>query len=137
MMKGRELVEFVAKKRIEMIAEETKQIFSGSVANYHLTSDGRAHIVVTWEGVVIDEEYVETGESWSAPERMREYLLPLVNKARLVVVVPERHVRAARMRLLEYNHWWLFYYLVFSYDREGNLKPYGRPRPTSPESGYA
>ncbi|MDD1771055.1 MAG: hypothetical protein LUO79_08215 [Methanomassiliicoccales archaeon] len=136
-MKGRELVEFVARRRIEMIANEVKEIFSGAEASYHLTSDGRAHIVIVWEGAVIGEEFVETGESWSRPERMREYLKPLVNKARLVVVVPERHVRPARMRLLEFNQWWYFYYLVFSYDPEGRLKPYGRPRPPTNERGYA
>jgi hypothetical protein len=136
-MKGRELVEAVARKRIEMIADEVRGTFSGAEASYHMASDGRAHIVIVWEGVVIGEEYVETGESWSRPERRREYLHPLVNKARLVVIVPERHVRSARMRLLEFNHWWYFYYLVFSYDQEGNLKPYGRPRPPPTERGYA
>jgi hypothetical protein len=136
-MKGRELVEFVAKRRIEMIADEVRGVFSGAEASYHVTPDDRAHITIVWEGVIIGEEYVETSGSWSNPERMREYLRPLVNKARLVVIVPERHVRRARMRLLEFNQWWYFYYLVFSYDMEGNLKPYGRPKPPLAEKGYA
>ncbi len=135
-MRGGELVEAVARKRIDMIAGEVEAIFPGAKASYHLTEDGRAHIVVTWEGAVIDEEYVETAESWSRPERTREYLRPLVNKARLVVIVPERHVRSARMRLLEFNQWWYFYYLVFSYDQEGYLRRYGRPRPPPLDKAY-
>jgi hypothetical protein len=120
-----------------MIDDEVKKTFPGAEASYHITPDDRAHIVIIWEGVVIGEEFVENGESWSEPERQREYLKALVNKERLVVVVPERHVRPARMRLLEFNQWWFFYYLVFSYDGEGNLKRYGRPRPPPAEKGYA
>jgi hypothetical protein len=136
-MRRRELIEIVAKRRLEMIFDEVEPVFPGAEASYHLTPDERAHIVIRWEGMVIGEEYVENGESWSRPERRGEYLRPLANKARLVVIVPERHVRSARLRLLDFNHWWFFYYLVFSYDREGALRPYGRPRPSAPEAGYA
>jgi hypothetical protein len=136
-MKGRELVEFVAGKRVEMIKGEVKETFPGAEIACSMIGEGRAHILIVYEGVVIGEEFVETGESWKKEERRKEYLRTLINKARLVIVVPERHVRSARMRLLEFNHWWLFYYLVFSYDQDGDIKHFGKPGPCLPERGYA
>ena len=53
--------------------------------------------------------------------------IALVNKCRLGVIVPKEHAIRARLRLLEFNQRWLFYYQVYSYDVEGNLKKIGRP----------
>jgi len=136
-MKGRDLIEAVVENRVKMIRQEVKAPFPDAEITHHFTEEGRAHILIIWEGTVIGEEFVETAESWRRPERRREYLRPLVNKARLVVIVPDRHSRAARMKLLDFNHWWLFYYLVFSYDRDGNLKQVGRPGPGPTPEGYA
>jgi hypothetical protein len=44
-----------------------------------------------------------------------------------VIVVPESRARMMRLKMLEFNRWWLFCYLVFSYDEEGNVKMVGRP----------
>jgi hypothetical protein len=72
-------------------------------------------------------EFVETGSTWDDPNRQRDYYITLVNKCRLGVIVPSEHAMRARLRLLEFNQRWLFYYQVYSYDGEGNLKKVGRP----------
>ncbi|MDD1756832.1 MAG: hypothetical protein LUQ39_08375 [Methanomassiliicoccales archaeon] len=138
MLRGRELVEHVAHKRIEMIAKEVEPCFPGAGTTMEMLADGRAHIAIEWEGVPIGEEYVETATSWNQPERLVEYRKALVsNRKRLVVLVPERHARSARLKMLELNHWWLFYYLVFSYDHQGNIRKVGRPTYCFPDSGYS
>jgi hypothetical protein len=136
-MGGRELVESIAKKRTEIVKKEVESCFPGALAQYDMLEDGRAHISVFWEKTLINEEYVETAESWNQPERMKEYRKALSGKARLVVLVPERHSRSARLKLLDLNHWWLFNYLLFSYDHEGNMKKVGRPMYCFPDQGYA
>ncbi len=138
MLRGKELVEHVVKKRIEMIARECAHCYPGAETTYTLLEDGRAHLTIYWEGRTIGEEYVETAISWNRPERLSEYRRILAgNRMRLVVLVPERHARSARLKMLELNHWWLFYYLVFSYDHEGEIKKVGRPMYCIPDHGYA
>jgi hypothetical protein len=138
MLRGRELVEHVAQERIEMIAKEVEHCYPGALATLSLLDDGRAHISIDWEGIQIGEEYVETATSWSQPERLVEYRKVLVsNRKRLVVLIPQRHARSARLKMLELNHWWLFYYLVYSYDHEGNIRKVGRPMYCFPDKGYA
>ena len=72
-------------------------------------------------------EFVETGLTWNDPKRLRDYYITLVNKCRLGVIVPNEHAMTARLKMLEFNQRWLFYYQVYSYDAEGNLKKIGRP----------
>ena len=61
------------------------------------------------------------------PRHQRDYYITLVNKCRLGVIVPDEHALRVRLRMLEYNQRWLFYYQVYSYDGEGDLKKIGRP----------
>jgi hypothetical protein len=137
-MHGRELLERVATRRVEMILEEVKDHYPGSEVKVFFHEDGRVHLTVMWNDNVIGQEYVETAESWNNPERMKEYRKVLVNnKVRLVVLVPERHARSARLRMLDLNHYWMFYYLVFGYDHEGDIKHIGRPMYRYPDTGYA
>lgn len=138
MLRGRELLKYVVNRRIEMIAKEVEHCYPGAEASCSILDDGRAYIIIHWDGRVIGEEYVETATSWNRPERLEEYRKVLVgNRKRLVVLVPERHARSARLKMLELNQWWLFYYLVFSYDQDGNIKRVGRPMYCFPDQGYA
>jgi len=120
-----------------MIQKEVEHCFPGASARYEMKSDGRAHISILWEDQLIGEEFIESGESWNKPERMKEYRRVLQSKIRLVVIVPERHARTARLKLLDLNHWWLLYYLIFSYDMNGEIKKVGRPMYCFPDQGYA
>ncbi len=56
-MRGRELIEHVAKKRLEQITKEVEQCFPGAQGSYCLLADERAHITITWEKVIIGEQY--------------------------------------------------------------------------------
>lgn len=131
-------MEHVVNSRREMIAKEVEHCYPDAEVTHSTMDDGRAHLCITWEERIIGEEYVETANSWNQPERLAEYRKVLVgNRTRLVVIVPERHARSARLKMLELNHWWLFYYLVFSYDHEGKIKRVGRPMYCFPDQGYA
>ena len=137
-MRGRELVMHVVEKRLMMIESEVQACFPGARATFEMGEDGRAHITVLWDDLMIGEEYVETATSWNQPERLPEYRKILAgNKKRLVVLVPERHARAARLKMLDLNHWWLFYYQVYGYDHEGTIKRQGRPMYCHAEPGYS
>jgi hypothetical protein len=121
------LVDKVVEVRVGMIKNEISGFFPH--ANIEVTNDknGRAVIKMVEDGYVIGMEFVETSSTWDDPKRQRDYYIALVNKCRLVVIAPSEHAMRARLRLLEFNQRWLFYYLVYSYDGEGNLKKIGRP----------
>ncbi|HEY3419276.1 MAG TPA: hypothetical protein VGK23_01835 [Methanomassiliicoccales archaeon] len=138
------LVDKVVGIRVGMIRNEISRLFPQANIEVSVLEDGRAAIKMLEEGSVIGLEFVETGSSWNDPKRKREYYVALINKCRLEVIVPVEHAMSARLRMLEYNQMWLFYYQVYSYDGEGNLKKIIRPfedrseaGPSSPLSGYA
>ena len=121
------LVDKVVENRVAMIRNELSGFFPRAIIEVINDRNGRAVIRMVEEGSVIGMEFVETGSTWDDPERQRDYYIALVNKCRLGVIVPKEHAIRARLRLLEFNQRWLFYYQVYSYDVEGNLKKIGRP----------
>ncbi|MEM0449444.1 MAG: hypothetical protein QW520_06455 [Methanomassiliicoccales archaeon] len=137
-VQGQELLRYVAHKRMEMIEEEVQAHYPGAHIVLQEREEGRLHISILWEGHPIGEEFIETSTSWDRPERMKEYRKILAgNTKRLVVLVPERHASRARLKMLDLNHWWMFYYQVYGYDQDGHIKKQGRPRFCSLEPGYA
>ena len=131
------LVDMVVDKRVEMIKHELSGF--SSKANIEVTTDrdGRAVIRMIEEGSIIGMEFIETVSSWNDPKRYREYYIALVNKCRLGVIVPSEHAMSARMKMLEFNQRWLFYYQVYSYDENGVLKKIGRPHDDGTGQGTA
>ena len=121
------LVDKVIETRIGMIRTELSELFPNANIVVATDKDGRAVIKMIQEGWVIGMEFVETDSSWNDPKRFRDYYVALVNKCRLGVIVPKENAMSARMKLLEFNQLWLFYYQVFSYDDDGNLMKIGRP----------
>jgi hypothetical protein len=121
------LVDKVVETRVGMIRDEISRFFPRASIEVVSDQSGRAVIRMLEEGSVIGMEFVETGSTWDDPNRQRDYYITLVNKCRLGVIVPIEHAMRARLRLLEFNQRWLFYYQVYSYDGEGNLKKVGRP----------
>ncbi len=121
------LVEKVVEARVRMIKNELSGIFPNAHIEVVTAVDGRAVIRMIEEGSVIGMEFVETKSSWNDPKRARDYYIALVNKCRVGVIVPKEHAMSARLRMLEFNQRWLFYYQVYSYDTEGNLRKIGRP----------
>ncbi|MDD1769192.1 MAG: hypothetical protein LUQ55_04355 [Methanomassiliicoccales archaeon] len=86
---------------------------------------------MTLNGFFLSQEFIETELSCNRPERSLEYVGVLRDRMRLVIVVPESRANWIRLKMLQFNHWWLFYYLVFSYDEEGNIRKVGHPQPIS------
>ena len=121
------LVDKVIETRVGMIKNEISGFFPYANIEVATDRDGRAVIKMLEEGSVIGMEFIETGSTWNDPGCQRDYYIALVNKCRLGVIVPIEHALRARLRMLEYNQRWLFYYQVYSYDGEGNLKKIGRP----------
>jgi hypothetical protein len=121
------LVEKVVEARVGMIKNELSGFFPDANIEVATDKEGRAVIKMVQEGWVIGMEFIETGISWNDPKRYRDYYIALVNKCRLGVIVPKEHALSARLKMLEFNQRWLFYYQVYSYDEDGNLKKIGRP----------
>jgi hypothetical protein len=121
------LVDKVVETRVGMIKTEISGFFPDAIIEVVTDKDGRAVIKMLVDGSTIGLEFVETGSTWNDQRRQRDYYIALVNKCRLGVIVPKEHAVKARLRMLEFNQRWMFYYQVFSYDDEGNLKKMGRP----------
>ena len=122
------LVEQVAQKRIARTLEEFHRVFPHAKAYLYVDQEGRGIIKVLDDRYVIGMEFIETPDSWASQKRMLEYQTVLMNKCRLVVLAPKESAMAARLRLLEFNQQWLFYYQVYSYDERTHLERIGRPR---------
>jgi hypothetical protein len=121
------LVDKVVESRVGMIKKEIRGFFPDATIEVATDKDGRAVIKMLQENWVIGMEFVETATTWNEAARFRDYYITLVNKCRLGVIVPIEHAMKARMRMLEFNQRWLFYYQVYSYDADGNLRKVGRP----------
>ena len=127
-MIGSELIEAVITRRIDQIRDEARA-FPGAAINHSIDPEGRGVISVTLNGLFLSQEFVETAISCENPQRSLDYLRVLRDRMRLVIVVPESRANWMRLKMLQFNQWWLFYYLVFSYDEEGNVRRVGRPQP--------
>jgi len=127
-MPEKSLVERMAEKIIPRSLDEFHRIFPNATAKFYVDKEGRGVIKILEGNDIIGMEFIETADSWSSKKRMWEYYVALVNKCRLVIFVPEPHAMPARMRMLEFNQHWLYYYLVYAYDEDLNVEKIGRPR---------
>lgn len=116
-----ELIAMVMHQRAKDTLNEIKMQYPLVTIDAQL-SHGRGIITLYQDRFVLSKEFVETAESLDSPQRMAEYRRILRGKARLVLVVPKIQAVSVRMRLLDFNNWWLFYYQVFFYDEKGNIK---------------
>jgi hypothetical protein len=139
------LVERLAENVIPRALKEFHTIFPNATAKFEVDVEGRGVIKILDGEYLIGLEVIETAESWSDRKRVWEYYAALVNKCRLVIIVPQPHAMPARMKMLEFNQHWLNYYLVYSYDESLKMEKIGRPRvmphtplsaPAQPLGGY-
>ena len=115
------LIEKVARKRAEQALKEIKKYYPEATVEVEV-KDGRGILTACLDRFVLSKEFVETEESLRSPHCMSEYCRILQGKARLVLIVPRENATKTFMRMLEFNQWWLFYYQVFFYDKEGNIR---------------
>jgi hypothetical protein len=119
------IIEAVTEKRAKAARREILEVYPDAIVTYEVRG-GRGVITACLDHYVVSKEFVETAETLSNPHCMIEYARLLQAKSRLVVV-PKEIVVKTRMRLLELNNWWLFYYYqVHYYDENGNIKPVDR-----------
>ncbi len=115
------IIETVTQKRAKDSLREIREIYPEATVTFEVCG-GRGVITACQDRYVVSKEFVETAETLSNPHCMIEYAHVLQAKSRLVVVVPKEKAVKTRMRLLELNNWWLFYYQVHYYDENGNIK---------------
>jgi hypothetical protein len=115
------LVEKVARRRAEDALKEIRKHYPEATIEVEV-KDGRGILTACQGRFVLSKEFVETEESLGSPHCIHEYRRILQGKARLVLIVPRENASKTFLRMLEFNQWWLFYYQVFFYDKEGNIK---------------
>ncbi len=120
-MAGKEIVEAVTQKRAKDAQREITEIYPDATVSYEICK-GRGVITACQDRFVVSKEFVETDVTLSDPHCMIEYARVLQAKSRLVVVVPKEKAVKTRMKLLELNNWWLFYYQIHYYDEKGDIK---------------
>jgi hypothetical protein len=118
----------VAKNRLRGIRNEIP--YPGLYTHVSIDAEGRGLIDIFCNSDLIGHEIIETQESWKDPGRLTVYRHVIDKKIRLVVLAPQNDSMKVRMRMLELNNWWRFYYMVYSYDDEGRLARVLRPVPT-------
>jgi hypothetical protein len=119
------VIEAVTQKRAEAAHREVREIYPDATVTFEICG-GRGVITACQDRFVVSKEFVETNETLSDPHRLIEYAHVLQAKSRLVVVVPKERAVKTRLRLLELNNWWLFYYQIHYYDEQGNIKQVDR-----------
>lgn len=87
---------------------------------YQIAED-RGIITVLQDRYVVSKEFVETTCWLSCPRLLVEYAHVLQARSRLVVVVPLDDAVQTRLRMLELNNWWLFYYQIHFYAIDGTI----------------
>jgi hypothetical protein len=118
---GQSLIEAVTQKRAEDARKEILEHYPDVTVTYEVCG-GRGVITACLDRYVVSKEFVETADSLSSPGRLVEYAHVLQAKSRLVVVVPQEKAVRTRLRLLELNNWWLFYYQIHYYDDKGDIR---------------
>ncbi len=115
------LIEKVTRRRAEEALKEVRRHYPEATVEIEI-KNGRGILTACQDRFVLSKEFVETEESLRSPHRNSEYCHILQGKARLVLIVPKENAVKTFMRMLEFNQWWLFYYQVFFYDLEANIK---------------
>lgn len=109
----------VTEERAKVAGAEVSKVFPEAECKIEYDREGRGIIKFIVDRCLVDVEFVETHESWHHPRRLREYANAIGSKCRVVILIPEPHALKARLRMLELNMLWLFYYQVYAYDAEG------------------
>ena len=118
---GQQLIEKVARNRADDMVKDIRRHFPDATVNIEVI-DGRGVLTACYGRFVVSKEFVETVESLNSERCMHEYRRVLQAKARLVLIVPKEVAAKTFTRMLEMNNWWLFYYLVYFYDEDGNIR---------------
>ncbi|MDW5563727.1 MAG: hypothetical protein SA339_10920 [Methanomassiliicoccus sp.] len=115
------IIEVVTRARASETEREVTEHYPDATVSFEVRC-GRGIITACQGRYVVSKEFVESEESLTDPHLMVEYAQILMSKARLVVVVPRHKAAALRLRMLELNNWWLFYYQIHYYENGGRIR---------------
>lgn len=115
----------VTEKRAKDARREIKEHYPEANVSFEVC-DGRGIITACIDRFIVSKEFVESEETLSCSHRLVEYARVIQGKSRLVVVVPKSNAIRTRLRLLELNNWWLFYYQLHYYDEKGEIRKLDR-----------
>ena len=113
-------LEDLTRDRAKQTARECGEHYDSIVVRSEVT-EHLGLVTVLQDGFIISKEFVETDGSLCRPHRMAEYAQALLDKARLVVAVPQPQAVELWLNMLELNRRWLFYYQLYYYDDDGRL----------------
>jgi hypothetical protein len=115
------LIEKVVRRRAEDVLKEVRRHYPTATVETEIKKR-RGVVIAFQDRFILSKEFVETEESLCSPHCIPEYRRILQGRARLVLIVPKEMATKTFLRMLEFNNWWLFYYQIFFYDEEGNIK---------------
>lgn len=115
----------VTRRRAVDTEREVREHYPEAKVHFEVHS-GRGIITASLDRFVLSKEFVESEGSLCDPRLLVEYSRILRAKARLVVVVPRHRAAAFRLKMLELNNCWLFYYQLHYYDVDGRIRKIDR-----------
>ncbi|WP_019176951.1 hypothetical protein [Methanomassiliicoccus luminyensis] len=118
-MPDNDLLKKVTRARAEQARDEIADVYPQATVRYE-TAGGRGVVTVLDDRFVVSKEFVETDDSLRE-NRMGEYARVLMGRSRLVLVVPRDRAAKVRLKLLDLNRHWLFYYQLHCYDEDGKI----------------
>jgi hypothetical protein len=114
-------LENIARIRADQAAKECEEHFDGLTVTVEVNDDRGIVTVLQDDRYIVSKEFVESDESLDRLRHLGEYVGILLGKARLVVIAPMERAVDLRLRMLELNNHWLFYYQLYYYDDGGRL----------------
>jgi hypothetical protein len=112
----------VTEERARRACAEVHKVFPDAECRIEYDDEGRGIIKFVVERCLVDVEFIETPDSWHHKNRLREYANNIASKCRVVVLIPEPHALKARLKMLELNMAWLYYYQVYGYEEDGSMR---------------
>jgi len=115
------VIEKVLHQRAEKALSEVRRHYPEATLEIEVMKD-RGILTACEDRSVLSKEFVETEESIRSPQRLYEYYRVLKGRARLVLIVPKENAVETFLHMLEFNQIWLFYYQIYFYDEDGNIR---------------
>jgi hypothetical protein len=116
-----DIIDEVTRRRAIDTEREVLEHYPDATLSFEVR-DGRGIITAYQDRFVLSKEFVESEASLCNPRLLVEYSQILRAKARLVVVVPRHRAASFRLKMLELNNWWLFYYQIHFYEAGGTIR---------------
>lgn len=116
-----DLVEKVTRYRAKESWKEIRRHYPEATMTTEICDD-RGIVTAYQDRYILSKEFVETEKSLCSPHCRSEYCRILMGLARLVLIVPKEQAIKVRMEMLEFTNFYLIYYQIFFYDKDGRIR---------------